>query len=422
MKLLPTASIIVPTSRVRPVLPENVAALADSIEKLGLLQPLVLEGDILRAGEHRLKALELLWSQGIPIIFEGTPLLNQVPCIDVGELSPLRRLEIEIEENLIRTQMTWQERASAFAKLHSMKAVTASSPKEAVRETLATIQGVPASEVVSGLIDAHQTILIGNSLSDPDIAKAKTQAEALKILTRKIRKEADTKAGQVETADLDFVNSDAILFLRTLPDASIDCLVTDPPYGIGIEQMSFQNSSEQKYDDSYETWLGLMAAFLPELSRVLKPNADGYIFCDFTRFKDLATFLTGEKFEVYPRPFIWNRFPDGRLTTPEKWPRRVYECILYFRRGSRPLFETRADVLSVPADRMEDNYHGAKKPEALFRDLIERSTRVGDCILDPFAGSGPAIRAAKALNRRFKACEGDPAYFALAKRLMEKNP
>lgn len=419
--LLPLANITVPPNRLRPVLPEDVASLADSIEKLGLLQPIVVEetpdGPLLRAGEHRIAALSLLFAQGILPLFESSPLpLGFIPVVRLTDLSPLQQIEVELEENTKRRAMTWQQEAAAYARIHALLAPDAPSVKEAVRATLAFASKADPSSINSGLKEAHQTILLGQSLAtNPEVAKAKTKRDAIKALSRQLRKEEDTKrlaSPSLPTVILgDFRAID-------LPAGPYDLLLVDPPYGIGIEQFSTQKSSEQDYDDSYEQWLPLMAALVDLSDRRLKPDSHGYVFCDSSRFAELSRLFEARGFEVYGRPLIWDRSPDGRLPTPEKWPRRCYECILYFRRGARPLFEIRSDVLSYPADRDPTNYHGAKKPVELFVDLLERSTRPGDLVLDPCGGSGTTLRACRRLGRTAVVVEKDPAYFGLIQRLV----
>lgn len=412
--------------------PAAIAALADSIEARGLMQPLVVEWatdgrTILRAGERRSKAIGLLYAQNIPIRFGSNPVpLGEVPVVEYRDLTPLEAFLVELEENEKREPLTLQEKARAYATLHSLLSPKAESPRQALVETYAAYTHIPPSDAdtrareVGGVLkDTHQLVVIGQHLDDPDVAKAKTQREAVKIISRKARKAEDAKALLVhsDTAIL----GDAIEVLSSLPDGSFHGIVSDPPYGIGITQMSYQNSSEQKYDDSYENWLVLIPRLLGELGRVLTPDTHGYLFCDFNRFGELVGFLDDAGFESYSRPLIWDRSPDGRLTTAEKWPRRTYECIVYFRRGNRDLLEVRGDVLRYSADRDQGNYHGAKKPVELCADLITRSFRAGEKILDPFAGSFAVARAGKRLNVGVLSIEGDPAYHSLGTKLLEAD-
>lgn len=408
-----------------PITPEAIADLAESIEKHGLFHPPVcstVEGRLeLRAGETRVRAIDFLALEGKGFSHGGhyfPP--GELPIADFGELTPIAAFEVELEENLRRTDLPWVKQTSALAQLHLLKLSEGLSDRSALAATEEHVAKITGREVRS-LGETKQDVLLGSHMKDPDIAAAKTKKEALKVLSRKLQKKEDANAAPpVQDETTSFINQDCLTALAALEAASFDAVCTDPPYGIGITQLSYQNASEQEYDDSYEAWQTLMPQVFAELSRVLKPNAAGYMFCDWSRFAELRGFAEAAGFETFPRPFIWDRSPDGRLTTPEKWPRRCYECILFFRRGDRELFEVRGDVLRYPADRATENYHGAKKPVELYIDLLQRIVRPGDGVLDPFAGSGPLSRAAKKLNLRHLSIEKDASYYGLMLRLYEE--
>lgn len=422
--LIPRDQILIPTDRQRETITvEAIAALKSSLLDVGLINPVTLRevgpGTYsLIAGETRLRTLDDCFADSLEIRHgDSTIPLGYVPATLWSELSPLQQFKLEFEENMRRKPLTWKEEAAATQRMALLKQAGGVTPSAIVAETRAAMSEVLPS-AVRNLSEVHQNILLGQHLANPEVAKAKSRVEAVKIVARVLQKAADvaaTAASPIQPAGL--IHGDALTELAKFADASFDAIVSDPPYGIGITQMSYQNASEQKYDDSYESWVPLMEGLVTQLARVLKSNAAGFLFCDFTRWRELSVMLEAAKFEVYPRPFIWDRSPDGRLTTPEKWPRRVYECILFFRRGDRALREFRGDVLSYPADRDTDNYHGAKKPVELYVDLLERIVGPGDSVIDPFAGSGPIVRAARQLSLNVWAIEGDDAYFQLMLRL-----
>lgn len=417
MHLIPRFQITIPADRQRGTpSTDDVAALADSIRQHGLFHPPVVEvGDdnqwILLAGHTRLLALDLIAAEGDSIACGNTTVAaGHVPCTTFDELTPLQRCEIELEENVRRRDLPWQKQVDAYARVHALKLASGMS----YREALAATEALASPDTVLKPHRVHKNILLGQHLSDPEVSGAVTKEQALKIIERKLRKASDLAAP--EPVGHSLALGDALAFLRSLPDSSADGILTDPPYGISIEQMSYQKSSEQVYDDSYATWFPLMEGLFARLTRVLKPNAVGYLFCDFARFEELVVLSRKYGFEPYARPMIWNKAPDGRLPAPEKWPRRCYECILYFRRGIAPLREFRPDVLSYPADRDTENYHGAKKPVPLLLDLIERAWGPGSTILDPFAGSGSTLLAARQAKLTCLGAELDPQYHALALR------
>jgi DNA modification methylase len=65
---------------------------------------------------------------------------------------------------------------------------------------------------------------------------------------------------------------------------------------------------------------------------------------------------------------------------------------LYAIKGKKPVTHIYGDVITATGD--PSSIHGARKPVAVFENLLMRSVRPGDAILDPFAGTGTIFRAA----------------------------
>src|SRR4030067_176865 len=86
----------------------DVTALSESIKTKGLIQPIVLDNDHnLVAGGRRLTAMIMLgWSD--------------IPYINAGTLSELQLRELELEENLMRKDLTWQENATLVSEIHKL--------------------------------------------------------------------------------------------------------------------------------------------------------------------------------------------------------------------------------------------------------------------------------------------------------------
>jgi site-specific DNA-methyltransferase (adenine-specific) len=76
----------------------------------------------------------------------------------------------------------------------------------------------------------------------------------------------------------------------------------------------------------------------------------------------------------------------------------------------------RADVFQFDATPSGDRQHPVEKPEAMLRWLLEPITAAGDVVLDPFAGSGSTLYAAKQSGRRAVGIEGEESYCEAAAR------
>ena len=79
------------------------------------------------------------------------------------------------------------------------------------------------------------------------------------------------------------------------------------------------------------------------------------------------------------------------------------------------------DDITVPFWSMEENTeHPTQKPEKLVAKLILASSRPGDIVFDPFAGSGTTAVTAKKLGRRWVGIEQNPEYCLWAQKRLEK--
>lgn len=189
-------------------------------------------------------------------------------------------------------------------------------------------------------------------------------------------------------------------WLRTLPDESIDLVVTDPPYESLEKHRAVGTTTRLKHSKaSSNNWFEIFpndrfAELFAEVYRVLKKNTHFYLYCDpETMFvaKPLAE-AAGFKFW---KPLIWEKLQIGM----GYHYRARYECILFFEKGKRKLNDLGvADVIACPRIR---NGYPAEKPPQVSAVLIGQSTQPGELVIDPFMGSGSAGVAAVGLGRNF---------------------
>ncbi len=159
-----------------------------------------------------------------------------------------------------------------------------------------------------------------------------------------------------------------------------------------------------------------MRVFIPETFRITKPSAHLYLFCDFDRFHELRSWCSAAGWKVFRTPLIWYKRANFRAPWPEHGPQRKYETILFAIKGDRVVNKLAPDVLDHNSDSNLD--HSAQKPVSLYQDLLSRSARAGDRVLDPFAGTCPIFPAAQALTCFATGIEVDPSYYSIGvKRL-----
>lgn len=197
------------------------------------------------------------------------------------------------------------------------------------------------------------------------------------------------------------VQADAIGLLRSLPDASVDLLVTDPAYngmnrhlslgrGRIVGTYSERGDGERwfdEFDDSPENY----AVFLDEIARVLGPDRPLYLMFDAYSMLTLAP-LVRERFLV-KNVITWDKVAMGM----GHHFRRQSEFVLYCTTGRAPLM--RRDVADVwRIRRVHRGMYPTQKPTELFEAMVaasigsRASTDITVC--DPFLGSGSSAVAA----------------------------
>lgn len=379
----------------------KLAALSESIQRNTLLHPPVVrkmsDGTFqLVAGERRLRAIKMLTELDIPITHGDTAYVGgQIPVTLISELSEVDAYEVELEENVQREDLTWQERASATARLHALRKAQAESrgEKYVVRQTASEILGAPAAG--SQLSKVVEDLTIAQNLSDPEVAKAPSKKEALKVIEKKARQEHRAKLAEMfdpTKSPHTIRHGDAFEQLPLLESESIDLLLTDPPYGVDASNFGSNFSVEHQYEDGWEYFQKISELLATEAMRVLKPNTHAYVFCSIDGWSVLKQDFIMAGFRVWPWPMIWDK-GNGNAPWVTKGHKHTYECILFATKGDRDVTTVKSDVIKCPP--VSDREHGAEKPIALLVDLIERSTTPGSTILDPFAGSGSAMAAAE---------------------------
>ncbi len=230
------------------------------------------------------------------------------------------------------------------------------------------------------------------------------------------------EVGEVYTAAVHEAHrANCLQWLKGCPDGEYDVILTDPPYGMGADTFGDSDgcgaTNEHTYDDSYEAWRALMLAWCPESYRVTKTQAHAYIFCDIQNYFELKAMMEATGWYVFRTPLIRTKpGVSGRVPLPLEGPRRQWESILYAIKGHKPVLSIQSDVIVAEMDDMYS--HGAVKPVNLYRQLLERSCRPGDTVLDTFAGSGPIFPAGHALKLKVTGIEMEEKYYGMClKRL-----
>lgn len=423
MQTIPISEIVLGERIRKNFNDDKIAELAESIADKGLYQAPVLQNDgkTLVMGENRIKAIQKLYDESRgPIYHNG----QQVPdgCIPFSYLSDMEEssvLEAELEENILRQDLSWQERAEATKRLHDLRVSQYGDYNPGQNEGWSKLDSAKEihgeNRTTNDVRQVRDDLLLAEHLDDPDVQKAKNEKEARKVIERKAKeKERQERAQRVEAEGKNHSLhlADAQELISTWEDGYFDIICTDPPYGIDVHTQQQRDGEYHEYDDtdaSLEMATHLLAY---EGYRITKPQAHLYMFCDIRKWPDLRAAFWLAGWEVWERPLIWYKGNTGSFGGTDWGPRRTYEAVLYAAKGRRPVTALFHDVLDVPKPTQTE--HPAGKPEDVFYDLLRRSANPGDRILDPFAGGGPVFGAAERLHAHATGIELSDKYHSIA--------
>jgi ParB family chromosome partitioning protein len=346
----------------------DIDDLADSIARLGLINPITIDhNNILIAGERRLEACRRLgWTHITAQFFE--------------DLSPTQRVLIELEENIKRKDISWQEHTAAIAKYHELR--KAEEPAWDERKT--------AQAIGMSFQNVNKHIKVARELTSPLVKGAATFTTAVERAQTVARKRDDL----IHTiAPCDNTYSPIIVadFIKwsAEPKEKFNFIHCDFPYGIDAHE-SGQNPSV--YKDDAETYLRLFKALSVNLDNFCAPDAHiifWFAASQYCNTWEMLKLLSGFKFDE--APLIWHK-SDGKGIVPDPYrrPRRVYEMAFFGWRGDAKINAVRDNVFSAPTERERHPHEKSQQMlEHFFEMFVDEHTR----LLDPTVGSGSSLRA-----------------------------
>ena len=191
---------------------------------------------------------------------------------------------------------------------------------------------------------------------------------------------------------------DAVEWLKTIPSASVDLIITDPPYESLEKHRAIGTTTRlKKSNASSNEWFTIFPnsnfpALVEQIYRVLKKNSHFYLFCDQETMFVIKPIAEELGFKFW-KPIVWDKCAIGM----GYHYRARYEFILFFEKGKRKLND-----LGMPDVLQEKRVwrgYPTEKPVPLIEKLISQSSQEHDLVIDPFFGSGSTLIAARNLNR-----------------------
>lgn len=203
------------------------------------------------------------------------------------------------------------------------------------------------------------------------------------------------------------VKADAIKFLKTLKSKSVDLVLTDPPYGVGLSSWDMKVPLE----------------WCKEIPKIMKDDASLIVFCGKQNRFEVEKALRDAGLNFW-QELVWI-YGNGGITRKSSYNGH-HEPILWFVKNKNDFYFNIKNKMWVDTwtvidrARPQSNFkndkkiHPAQKSLDVIKRLIEYHSERGDIVLDCFMGSGTTAVACKLLKRNFLGCDIDKNYVKLA--------
>lgn len=227
---------------------------------------------------------------------------------------------------------------------------------------------------------------------------------------------------------------DALKILAALPDASVDAVLTDPPYSSAWRTLAErQLGQRQKYQKSRKqppnwptmlgdnrdqhSWTFWGCIWLAEAFRIAREGAPLMVFCDWRQIPALTD-------AIQAAGWLWNGIVvwDKVSSRPQRGRfRSQCEYVVFASKGKfAPASSECVPGVYRYFFNAEKRHHIAAKPMALMTDLLALVSKDA-VVLDPFMGSASVGVACMQTGRGYIGVELSPEYFAIARTRVEKT-
>lgn len=237
---------------------------------------------------------------------------------------------------------------------------------------------------------------------------------------------------------IDIRQGDCLELMKTIPDKSVDMILTDPPYGTTACKWDFVIPFEPMWE---------------QLNRIIKDNGAIVLFGS----EPFSSMLRCSNLKNYKYDWIWDKNKAGNVFLAKYQPMKVHEIITVFCKNTCNYYPIKIprdkikrsknygigevmggynvnknkiyeyteknpiSIISISNAVQKGKIHPTQKPVALLEYLIKTYTLENETVLDFTMGSGSTGVACKNLNRNFIGFELDKHYFEIAKQRIENG-
>lgn len=389
----------------------DIEGLAISIQKYGLIHPIVIDEDFnLLAGERRLRAHNYLGLKEIEVTYKK-------------DLNEAEKKEIELEENLKRKDLEWPELVKANKTLFDIR-VKLYGPRVKGHES----DGYGRQDHALALGKSQGSVTMDLQLAValekfPELSKEKSKTVAFNKYQRMkddLMMKEYMKRGKANV-DPRVIHGDSCTELKKMEDESIDFVVTDPPFGVDLDEKAKQSKSVQDagYEDSEHKVFENLRLTIKELYRVMKEDSHMIIAFASSHYVEMFQMLSEVGFTVDPTPLIWNKISGSSPSNGKYFP-YAYEPAFWCMKGRRELYSTACNMFTYKRVPHKFKKHPLERPQALMCAWVQAVSLPGEVGLDCYAGGGSFLEACISLNRKPICIEkSEKHYMAIMDRIEE---
>ena len=388
--------------------------LRESILTHGLIHPIAvaITDDparyLLIAGGRRFQAYTSLGLPTIPARIYSKP------------LTELELRILELEENIQRLDMSWDERIHLQKEIHDTK-IAMHGPKvstspDAPGHTIADTARI----LNKGTAIVAQDLRLAKAMAefpDFDWKSCKNKSEAFKLMNsverllvnnvgaddfqRRISTIADDVSERRERILGEaYQLGDCLARIPLLPDGLFTFVEIDPPYAVDLCSQKTDTSDGKLFDYneiSSDTYIPFLRELLQKVVPKMADNSWLIIWHAFDLwYSEIFNLLKEVGLAPETCPAIWVKFSSGgQNNRPESQLTRSYETFIYARKGdirlNRPGRVNNFTSKPTPAHR---KIHPTERPVHLIREILRTFVPAGGHVLVPFAGSGASLKAA----------------------------
>jgi site-specific DNA-methyltransferase (adenine-specific) len=197
---------------------------------------------------------------------------------------------------------------------------------------------------------------------------------------------------------------------QTLMDGQqVDLVITDPPYNVAIQGHTKDALTIQNDNMSDEEFRKFLTNCFTNVNLTLKAGGSFYIFHAGSTSYEFIGACKDTGWQIR-QILVWVK--NSMVLGRQSYQNRHEPCLFGWREGAAHIWNSdRKQTTVLEFDRPSRNAeHPTMKPVKLFDYLIQNSTRAGDIVFDPFAGSGTTLIACEQNSRAARCIEIDEKY------------